>query len=496
MVLMRQTRSRGFHHNMVVVDHSFTKKWTKASRETGSSFGRNVSDVLMQWEHALQNSTFPVDRQGANTLFPVDGERANTLSEVTPAAGAAFHGSALLAAYGKLVAQLMHNPQGNLKFIIFNNNKAGLGNKIRGFGSALMVALKERRILLLGDSMLWLLQFYNGTMSMWTLDSARRAGLLEETSAEIMTSARKSEIPFAGWREFVSGTNAAAKFWSCTWGSMPHDFHRLAIWDGCFGIPARVGWNNTLRDHFIEKNPSVDMLLHVNTKGSEFTTKSMTSDSDKVYRNLYFLMMWQATPLLLQNPTQHFLRAALATKTSLQWSSYDIWIGFQLRVAVDGPPGWHMKPSTIRYNIACLRSYIQNSTKEFLSARKRRPVVAVLMATDAPSKISEVRRELTDIAAVVSCSKENSRFVQTKGGGNYNQMLQPMMELHLLGETSEMMTTGGSTFGFVAAARTGRRLHHGKSWGEAIMAHSTVCSTLVDRFWVEQSPMQPVDRCI
>lgn len=379
-----------------------------------------------------------------------------------------FAGSALADAYNKMVLALLQEPRINLRFVIFENSRAGVGNKLRGLGAAVLIALKERRIVLLGEKMTWFADFYSDGLSNWLVSRVHVFNIHIHHAALKFTS--KHEIPFQRWRRFVL-ERKNEKFWYCNWGSVPHDLHSLEIWDGCFGIPAVSGWERT---HFL--NP-----VSPCPKNTCFT------QADGSVRNLYFITCWQIANLALVRANDRFLNQISKLKDLLEWETYDTRLGLQIRACVDCGRNHITNETFIINSIKCIEAQVL----QVQAAHGKETKIAVYCATDKALWISKVALALEHTNVTVLSHGSRSKFIQTANGGSFDKLLSPMLDFHMLGETASIVVPHFTSFSNFAAARTRRMLYTGSPTGVG----AELCKPIFSDIFVRNTPVYSNAHC-
>lgn len=372
-----------------------------------------------------------------------------------------FSGSALADAYNKMLHEILKMEKKEHKFIIFENSSHGIGNKLRGLGAALLIALKERRIILLGDKMTWFTEYYTDGLSNWLVKRSHMFNISLDTN--FIKSMKKHEIPFDNWQNFVL-TKKNEKKWYCSWGSIPHDFYTLGIWDGCFGVGREMDWHRTTFLHPV----------------SPCDANKCGFGIDGLFRDLYFITCWQIANLAMVKTTDRFNMQVEKLKHSLRWDSYAAWFGLQIRSCVDCG---HYTPEKKIYNsIKCVKEQIL----QIYTKRTKKTKIAVYCATDNAAWISKVQRELQDIEVqVFSAQPTKQKFVQTANPNNFESSLIPMLDFHMLGETTTITVPHFTTFSNFAAARTRRTLFRSNV---AENRMNTYCQKVFTDSFVNETP--------
>lgn len=379
-----------------------------------------------------------------------------------------FVGSALADAYDKMLLTLLQEPRTNLRFLIFENSRAGVGNKLRGLGGALLIALKHRRILLLGEKMYWFADYYSDGLSNWLVNRVHAFNISIDRMA--LKYATKHEIPFGPWQRFVREAKNQ-KIWYCNWGSIPHDLHTLEIWDGCFGIPPGPGWQRT---RFL--NPM-----------SPCPKNKCAAQADGSVRNLYFITCWQIANLALVRASDRFVKEIRKFKDSLQWEIYDTRLGLQIRACVDCGHEDATNETFITNSIKC----IEEQVLELQAARGNKTKIAVYCATDKASWIPKVTLALEHTGVTVLSHGPRSKFTQTAKGGSFLKVLPPMLDFHMLGETASIVVPHFTSFSNLAAARTRRMLYTGSTTNVG----ARICKPVFSDVFVKNTPMYSNAHC-
>lgn len=120
--------------------------------------------------------------------------------------------------------------------------------------------------------------------------------------------------------------------------------------------------------------------------------------------------------------------------------------------------------------------------------------IAIYCATDKASLIPEVAMALKHTGAIVlSSSDRRQRFVQTAHGGSFKSLLPPMIDFHMLGETSTIVVAHFTSFSNMAAARTKRMLYTGSTQLDTTISKS--CDLVFTENFVKNTPMHSNAHC-
>lgn len=341
--------------------------------------------------------------------------------------------SALETAYRNMVKFVMKKDINSRRFIIVESH-VGFGNKLRGIGGALLLALKEERIVLLGTNMEWIYEFYNfDILSVHQASQSNETGLKYET---MITSARKNIIPFERWHQFVNGMAKNERFWLCEWGSIPHDFYQFSIWDGCFGLVPK------LNKERMQIMPNI---------GCPHRVKFCGIDSAGTFRNLLPITQWHTGAMTTKRISAKFDMEIHRLKDRLQWQSYE-WIGLQIRACVDCG-SFRIPPEQIQDALFCLQDKIR------LRKKASTKPIAIFLATDDSRQFKTVEMFAETHNVTLGYFKKKSPFIQTDHGGTFKKMLAPMTDFHMLGECSFIVAAHLTTFSKMAASRKGIKMY-------------------------------------
>mmetsp|Transcript_51583 Transcript_51583/g.104999 ORF Transcript_51583/g.104999 Transcript_51583/m.104999 type:complete len:475 (+) Transcript_51583:38-1462(+) len=296
------------------------------------------------------------------------------------------------------------------KFMLYDENLKGFGNKLRGLSSLMLLAIQYERILLIGTSFDWLRDFFRQPPSMhpWSLEEAKIMNTIQLQDDRALAQRKTTPVPFmpSNLKQWVkAGSYDRMRWWSAQWMDVSTSVFK--------------DW------------PEAGKVLNI-PNGTERFKECAANPKDFECRGelLEMPLLMQVSRLFAEKPSTEFRNAIAKLKKELDWESYDLSFGLHLRMCTDCA----MKGEDwIKEIVVCMKDKIQAEMSSFAWDYSCGARAVLYIATDSPEHIQAVEEGLGGIIKIVS--QPNSSFVHTAKGGEFEKMLPPMLDWWMLGET-------------------------------------------------------------